>query len=165
MLRITSVAGNIFDGSGGFGALGEGDFERLVVSRAEMGRSRLRRQTTGGTDVGLLLEGGAALRNGDVLSGGPKPIVVEQLPEKVVTVRPRDGANAPESLALVGHAIGNRHRPISLEGGAVSFPIQADAELEVFEGLFARIVAGGVDLSAEERVFSPHGGADVHDHG
>ena len=37
----------------------------------------------------------------------------------------------------VGHTIGNLHRPIKLEGNKIYFPIQADAELEMFRKLFA----------------------------
>lgn len=158
MLTITSVSGNVFHDRE-YGSL-EGH-EILRVSRPELEKSRMRRRTDGGTDVGLALAPGAGLRHGDVLSGGGKTIVVEQLPEKVLTVKLKNSAVEP--AVLVGHVIGNRHRPISVKDGAVSFPVQADSELGVFERLFAGM-ADGVELSIEEAVFTPHKGADVHDH-
>lgn len=156
MISVTSVSGNVRDGGAGGGA----GCERLLLRRDEMGRSRMRRSTDRGTDVGIELGGGAPLRHGDVLRGGGRTIVVEQLPELVASARPGGGADA---MALVGHIVGNMHRPISVGGGAVRFPIQAGSELESLGALFAG-VEGGVELEAGEMVFVPHGAAGAHGH-
>lgn len=158
MLTITSVSGNIFHDKE-YGALK--GYERLLVSRPELEKSRMRRRTDRGTDVGLALAPGTGLRHGDVLSGDGKTIVIEQMPEKVVSVRLKNNKIVP--AVLVGHIVGNRHRPISVSGGVVSFPVQADSELGLFEGLFSGII-GEVELSIGEAVFTPHAGADVHGH-
>ena len=132
-----------------------------------MERSRFRKTTEGGADLAVSLPPGTILRDGDVLGGeGGRRIVVEQAPEKILTARPRRGGGGAAAF-LVGHAVGNRHRPIAVsgDGGAISFPIQSDSEAGVFEALFARIGGGGVDLQVSEGVFRPHGGADVHGHG
>jgi urease accessory protein len=63
---------------------------------------------------------------------------------------------------LVGHIIGNRHRPISIIDGRICFPINNDVEEETFRQLLGRI--GGVNLESKEMVFVPHGGMDVHEH-
>ena len=157
MLMLTSVAGNVLEGGYTPGQI-EG-FERLKIPRHDMEKSRLRGRTDGGTDVGLDLESG--VRNGDVLECGEKSVLIEQLPEKIASVRPQK--NDADSLVLLGHVIGNLHRPISIRDGIVSFPIQADSELEVFEKLLARI--GRMEISAGEGVFCPHEGAGVHGHG
>ena len=137
------------------------------MTRAEMERSRFRKTTEGGADLAVSLPPGTILRDGDVLGGeGGRRIVVEQAPEKILTARPRRGGGGAAAF-LVGHAVGNRHRPIAVsgDGTSISFPIQSDSEAGVFEALFARIGGGGVDLQVSEGVFRPHGGADVHGHG
>ncbi len=161
MLTVTSISGNVFHDKG-YAPPEEGDYERLRVPRSDLGKKRMRRRTDRGTDVALALEAGQSLRHGDVLSGGGRTIVVEQLPEKVISVRLK--TSEASHMVLVGHVIGNRHRPFSARGDVVSFPIQARTELEVFGRLFSEI-AGHVELSTEEVVFTPHAGADVHGHG
>lgn len=164
MLTITSISGNIFHDRG-YESLKTGNFERLKISRSELEKSRIRRLTDKGTDVGLALSSGEILHHGDVLSNNEKTIVIEQLPEKVISIRLRnEKTSRVDLLVLIGHIIGNRHRPISIKNDIVSFPIQADSELEVFEKLFYDII-NDVELSIEEMIFNPHTGARVHDHG
>ena len=161
MLEVNAPVGNIFlDGK--FKNLKDGNFESLKVSRMELDKRILRRKTDRGTDIGLNLDLGKKLRNGDVLRGGENPIIVDQLPEKVITVRLKTSSNQ-ETLVLLGHIIGNRHRPISIRRGEVIFPIHADSEKKVFENLLHDIISH-VELTVEDRIFSPHLGADVHEH-
>ena len=122
----------------------------------------MRRKTDRGTDVGLNLEPGIKLRHGDVIKNGDMKIVVEQLPEKIITVRLKNKKMA-DVMLLLGHIIGNRHRPISIKGDEVSFPIQADSEKEVFTKLFQSII-NHIEIIVEERIFSSHSGANVHEH-
>lgn len=163
MLKITSVIGNIFHDKK-FDSLEDGNLEYLRVSRTELEKTRIRRETNRGTDVGLLLEPGITLHNGDVLDSNEKMIVIEQIPEKMIAVRLKNDKNSVELLVLIGHIIGNRHRPISIQGNVVFFPIQADSELAVFEKLFTNVI-DEIELSIEEEIFKPHTGANVHDHG
>lgn len=121
----------------------------------------MRRRTVGGVDVGLELEPGKRLRHGDVLSGDGKTIVVEQIPEKILSLSlPED---SPESHVLVGHAVGNLHRPISIKDNVISLPIQSDSEVKMFEALLSGI-AGNITLSTDNGIFTPHAGADLHGH-
>ena len=46
----------------------------------------------------------------------------------------------PDVMTLLGHIIGNRHRPISIQSEEILFPIQADSEKEVFTKLFQNII-------------------------
>lgn len=150
-------------GAPGEGADREGA-DRIRMTRAELEKSRFRKTTVGGADVAVSLPAGTVLRDGDLLdAGGGRRILVEQEPERVATARPGEGGSA--AAFLVGHIVGNRHRPISVsaDGSSISFPIQADSEADVFRSLFAR-VGGGVELRVSEEVFRPHGGADVHGH-
>ena len=163
MLTVTSVAGNIFADSRMAEkyrrAKAAGMGERLLVSRMEMERLRLRRRTDGETDIGLVLEPGSRLHHGDVLAA-EKFIVVEQLPEKVVSISisKNDFEKIVGLAALVGHTIGNRHRPIAVDHGTISFPIQAESEVDTFR----KLLPAGVKLKLKEEIFLPAG--EIHTH-
>lgn len=164
MLTITSVAGNIFAdrrlAEKYRRAKAAGRCERLLISRMEMERLRLRRKTDRGTDIGLVLEPGGRLNHGDVFAAKGKFVVVEQLPEKVVSVRiqKNDIEKMVGLAALIGHTIGNRHRPIAVDHGTVSFPVQAESEVDTFR----KLLPAGVRLKVTEQVFLPAG--EVHAH-
>ena len=141
------------------GREGDGAIERLVLTRTELARSRLRRAGERGTDVAISLGAGGHLRRGDVLACGSRRVLVEQAPESVIAATLPAGAGA---AALVGHIIGNMHRPMSIDGPTVRFPIQADSELETFGRLLGTV--GGVEMAVETAVFEPHAGAGAHGH-
>ncbi len=63
----------------------------------------------------------------------------------------------------MGHIIGNRHRPIALENRTVTFPLQAESELEIFEKLFAPII-GKIEMSIEEKIYISDQRMNVHEH-
>ena len=161
MLEVNSPIGNIFHDKE-FNDLKNENFERLKISRMELEKRILRRKTDRGTDVGLNLKPGVKLCNGDVIKNGDTKIVVEQLPEKIITVKLKN-EKMTDVKVLLGHIIGNRHRPISIQGDEISFPIQADSEKEVFTKLFQSII-NHIDMTVEEQIFSPQLGADVHEH-
>ena len=152
---------------GGGAKEGGSGADRVRMTRSELEKSRIRKTTEGGADIAVSLPAGTVLRDGDLLDAGSGGrIVVEQAPEKIATARPVAGGGRGSAVAfLIGHIVGNRHRPISVsaDGSSISFPLQADSEAEVFRSLFGRI-EGGVELRVSEEVFRPHGGADVHGH-
>ncbi len=161
MLEVNSPIGNIFHDKE-FDDLKSGNFEKLKISRMELEKRILRRKTDRGTDIGLNLESGVRLRHGDVIKNGDMKIVVEQLPEKIITVRLKN-KKMVDVMVLLGHIIGNRHRPISIKDDEISFPIQADSEKEVFTKLFQNII-NHIEITVEEKIFFSHLGADVHEH-
>ena len=139
----------------------QGKFRRLLLSRIEMEKTRLRKKTDDGFDIGFVLEPGTKLQHGDVISGSNETILIEQLPEKTLTVKFKE--NRKDLFLLVGHIIGNRHRPISIRDGTISFPIHDDSEMELFERLFHEVIHK-IDLSIDEQCFIPHTSMDVHEH-
>jgi len=161
VLKVNSPVGNIFLDEG-FDDLKSGNFEKLRISRMELEKRILRRKTDRGTDVGLNLDPGVKLRHGDIIKNGDMKIVVEQLPEKIITVRLKN-KEMTEVMTLLGHIIGNRHRPVSIKKNEISFPIQADSENEVFTKLFQSII-DHIEMTVGEQIFSPHSGADTHEH-
>lgn len=138
----------------------KGAVERIRVSRLEAERTRMRKTTDRGTDVALTLAAGARLRHGDVLAVSERMIIVEQEPEKVAVVRIKD--NDPRLAVLVGHAIGNLHRPVKVEGDRICFPIQAESELEMLKRQFSAII-DCVEISSDVMVFEPEG-VSTHEH-
>ncbi|AFS83324.1 urease accessory protein UreE [Candidatus Nitrosopumilus sediminis] len=161
MLEVNAPIGNIFLDKG-FDEIKSGNFEKLKISRMELEKRILRRKGDRGTDVGFNLDPGVKLRHGDVIDNGNTKIVVEQLPEKVISIRLKT-KNMVDVMVLLGHIIGNRHRPISIQSEEIVFPIQADSEKEVFTKLFHNII-NHIEMTVDERIFSPHSGADVHEH-
>ena len=170
MIKISSIVGNIFhdkEFAERFEKLQKTESCELIkVTRAELDKTRLRRQTDKGTDVGLVLDSESRLHNGDVLLSNPERfIVVEQMPEKVILIKTKKlDANPAEILVKLGHIIGNRHRPIQIdENGQIVFPVLADSEIDVFKRLFSSI-SSHIDMQVEQRIFKPYNGVDIHEH-
>ena len=165
MLIVNTVLGNIYKDSKLAKKIEDvkqqGKFRRLILSRTEMEKSRLRKKTDDGFDIALALDLGTKLQHGDVISESTETILIEQLPEKILTVKFRENDKA--LFLLIGHIIGNRHRPISIKNECISFPIHDDSEMELFERLFHQVI-DKIDLSIEEQRFIPHVSMDVHEH-
>lgn len=166
MLTITSVAGNIFHDKDLMNKFKQMESqkrcERVKISRLELERGRIRKKTDLGTDVGLILD--SRLYHGDVLlSDQEKFIMVEQLPEKVISIKITSLKGDSKGLLTLGHIIGNRHKPIAINNDTLSFPIQADSEVEVFEKLLGDIV-NNLEFVVEEQIFQPQRGMYVHEH-
>ena len=165
MLIVNTISGNIYKNDNlakkNQEAKQHGTLRRLLLSRIEMEKSRLRKKTEDGFDIGLVLEPGKRLRHGDIILESSETILIEQLPEKILTVKFKD--NNPELLLLVGHIIGNRHRPISINNETISFPIHDDSEMELFERLFHEVI-DKIDLTVDEQRFISHVGMDIHEH-
>ena len=91
MLIVNSILGNVYKDDQLAkkieDAKQKGKFRHLELSRTEMEKSRLRKKTVDGLDVGFVLEPGTKLNHGDVISESDEIILIEQLPEKTLTVK------------------------------------------------------------------------------
>jgi len=165
MLIVNNISGNIYENDNLAKKIQEvkqhGTLRLLLLSRIEMEKSRLRKKTEDGFDIGLVLESGKKLQHGDIILESSETILIEQLPEKILTVKFKD--SDPELFLLVGHIIGNRHRPISINNETISFPILDDSEMELFQRLFHEVI-DKIDLTVDEQRFIPHVSMDVHEH-
>ncbi len=139
---------------------GEGAVERIRISRMEAERTRMRKTTDRGTDVALTLAAGTRLRHGDVLAVSEKMIIVEQEPERVAVVRIK--GHDKRLAVLVGHAIGNLHRPVRVDDGRICFPIQAESEIEMLRRQFSAII-DHIEIGMDFMVFEPEG-VSTHEH-
>ena len=168
MLTITSIIGNIFDDKKLMTKFKQMESrkncERLKFSRLELERGRIRKKTDLGTDIGLVLDSGTRLHHGDVIvSNLKKFIVIEQLPEKVISIKIKNLKDNPSRSITLGHIIGNRHKPIVINDDVLSFPIQADSEVEVFKKLLSGIM-NNLELKVEEQIFQPQHRMYMHEH-
>jgi urease accessory protein UreE len=145
-----------------------GKSETLTITRFESDRSRIRRRTNKGSDLGIVLNKGTQMHHGDVIVSDPQRfVIIQQEPETVMTIRIK--RTCPDSrlvltAAAVGHIIGNMHRPIATQSKrkVITFPLQSNAEFQVFEKLFSKFLEF-VNLSVERIVFLPNQTASRHE--
>jgi urease accessory protein len=111
-------------------------------------RARLRARLDSGQEVGLLLERGLSLKHGQRLASKDGGLVVEvrARAEQLSTVSTTD----PHLLARAAYHLGNRHVPLQVEPGRLSY--QHD---HVLDGLMHEL---GLHAHAVERPFEPEGG-------
>ena len=119
--------------------------ERDVVCLDWEGRQKCRQrlETESGRELGLALPTGTVLTPGDILyRDADVEIVVEGLPEKVFVLRPESA----EEYGLTCYQIGNMHRPIGFDDGAILVPYEP-----VLENQLSRL---GLHFTIAERVFT-----------
>ena len=119
----------------------ERDLVRLDWEARQKCRQRLR--TADGREIGLALPTGTRLSPGDVLyRDADVEIVVEGKFEKVFVLRPEQR----EAFGLACYQIGNLHRPIGFDDGAILVPYEP-----VLEKQLTRL---GFTYTVEERIFT-----------
>lgn len=167
MLLLNTVRGNIYENKELAKELEDNanlNFKELILQRHELEKSRFRKTTTDGTDVGISLEG-RKLRHGDILELDEIKILIKQEPEKVIKVKINESKSTNHTLIMLGHIIGNRHRPIQIDkDGFIFFPIHRENEIELFTSLFHDI-HDKIELLIEDKIFQPNESMDVHEHG
>ena len=141
--------------------------ESIKISRMESQRVRMRKTSNKGTDIALIMPPGSKLRHGDVLLlSAEQMIVLELQPENVISLEIKENLHEDDIVkipAKIGHAIGNLHRPVKLEGRNIYFPIQAESEVEMFKKIFSSL-EGHLEIKAMKMVFEPDEGMDIHEH-
>jgi urease accessory protein len=122
MVRVRQLLGSVHD---------RPFRDRRVVSVSvawdEASRRRLRRAAADGTDVAIELDDGGYLADGVVLDDdGQRVLVVVRSPEPALIVR-LDLTLTPTELTAqavaLGHAFGNQHVPVDVEGADVRIPL------------------------------------------
>jgi urease accessory protein len=117
--RIEAPLGNLDDFP-----IGSRVVERIPVASSVMTRRVLRLPSSAG-DLGLMLEDGVRVRDGDVLvADDARVIALEVLPDDVLIGYPDSIGQAVE----IAHAFGNRHIPVIREGDAVVVAYSAPLE-------------------------------------
>ncbi|MEW6603833.1 MAG: Urease accessory protein [Thermoproteota archaeon] len=172
MITIDSVIGNIYRdknlGKAYEDMLSKSLAESVKINRMESQRVRMRKISNKGTDIALTLPSGTKLRHGDVLlQTSSQMIVIELEPENVISLELKENMHDDDDViqipARIGHAIGNLHRPIKLQGRTIHFPIQAESEVEMFRKIFSPL-KDHLEIKSMKMVFEPDEGMDVHEH-
>ena len=116
-----------------------GRVEKIEISRLESDRIRMRKTSDKGTDLALVIDAGSHVNDGDVvLLTEDKMVIAIRVSENVATISLRDNISTDQlfkTAIRLGHTIGNMHRPIKITDGKISFPIQAQSEIELFQKL------------------------------
>jgi urease accessory protein len=171
MITINSIIGNLYHDSNLRKRYEEMSSQSLCesirINRMEAQRVRMRKRSSKGTDIALTTTPGTRLRHGDVLmAGNDKMITIELEPENLAVVEVKDNIHEHDAVQVpvtIGHAIGNLHRPIKLEGRKIYFPIQTDSEIEMFKKIFDRLL-DHLEITQAKMVFEPEEGTDIHEH-
>jgi urease accessory protein len=171
MITINSIIGNLYHDSNLRKRYEEMSSQSLCesirINRMEAQRVRMRKRSSKGTDIALTTTPGTRLRHGDVLmAGNDKMITIELEPENLAVVEVKDNIHEHDAVQVpvtIGHAIGNLHRPIKLEGRKIYFPIQTDSEIEMFKKIFGQLL-DHLEITQAKMVFEPEEGTDVHEH-
>jgi urease accessory protein len=171
MITFNSIIGNLYHDSNLRKRYEEMSSQSLCesirINRMEAQRVRMRKRSSKGTDIALTTTPGTRLRHGDVLmAGNDKMITIELEPENLAVVEVKDNIHEHDAVQVpvtIGHAIGNLHRPIKLEGRKIYFPIQTDSEIEMFKKIFGRLL-DHLEITQAKMVFEPEEGTDVHEH-
>ena len=171
MITINSIIGNLYHDSNLRKRYEEMSSQSLCesirINRMEAQRVRMRKRSSKGTDIALTTTPGTRLRHGDVLmAGNDKMVIMELEPENLAVIRVKDNIHEHDAVQVpvtIGHAIGNLHRPIKLEGRKIYFPIQTDSEIEMFKKIFGRLL-DHLEITQAKMVFEPEEGTDVHEH-
>ena len=141
--------------------------ETIEVSRLESLRVRMRKISDKGSDIALILPSGTRLRHGDVVvMTEDKMVIVGIRPEDVICIEIKNNIDADDTIKYavkIGHTIGNLHRPIKLDGNKIFFPIQADAEFDMFIKLFKPMMEH-LKISKTKMVFELEDGTVTHEH-
>lgn len=145
---------------------------RVVLSEVERRRSRVRTETADGRDLGIVVP--EELEDGDVLeTRGGDLVGVELAAVDALVVEFADADVSPTEALAVGHALGNRHWDLAVEGSRALFPVpdsRERAEATVADLLppgvttrFERVSPATFDGAAPDHSHDGGGHAHVHD--
>ena len=137
MIRLTA-----FDSSA------DAVYSTLTLPLEKRIKSRLKVQLDNGDEAGIFLERGLVLKNGDRLKSDTGEIIeIRAAGERLSVVRVAD----PLLMSRVCYHLGNRHVPLQIKPGVVSY---------LHDHVLDDMVRGlGVEVTVEDAPFDPEPGA------
>jgi urease accessory protein len=148
--------------------------ENVIIRRSEAEKSRMRKTSDRGTDIGFILPPGTRLKDQDIVFMDSNKMIAIKLATELVAIISFKSQASDEyqkqkkdiltNIAIkIGHTIGNLHRPLKIENNKVIFPIQTKEEMNLFQRLLAD-VKDHINITFDEIVFEPDQGFDIHEH-
>lgn len=101
-------------------------YSTVALSDTERRRSRVRTETVGGRELGIVV--GRELEDGDVLETQSGDLVLVELAAVEALVVDLSATDAPTAALELGHAIGNRHWKLALRGSEAVIPTTESRE-------------------------------------
>lgn len=141
--------------------------EKVVITRMEAEKLRMRKSTDKKTDVAFMFERNPNLRNDDVIFMDDKKMILLTLESESVAIITFKSYEDKESIfplsVKIGHSLGNLHRPIKVTKNQVIFPIQAETELEMLKKMFSSFNKL-IEIRSDTMIFEPDEGSTIHEH-
>jgi len=107
----------------------------IEVPWSDAGKRRLRRRTKGGLDFALSLERSQHLFHGAVLFANEDLVIAVSRPKELALVielgQMSSVSDTVRQATLIGHAFGNQHVPIEVDGSSILVPILSSEDLMV----------------------------------
>ena len=136
MILIEAVVGNIADATWKPRLVGA-NLDKLALDHWEGQKNRFRKTTSGGVEIGVSLDRGAFLRDGDILLWNEETrtaiVAAISLRDVMVIHVDEPSSIAPELLLRtcveLGHALGNQHWPALVKGTRVFVPLTVDRKV------------------------------------
>ncbi|OON41907.1 urease accessory protein UreE [Izhakiella australiensis] len=130
MRIVERVLGNVKKESGWEQQMQRLTPDRLVLSQWEAQKSRYRKYTEGGLELGIMLDRNLQLKDGDVLlwdAAQQLMVIVElKLPDVMVLYLGLQQGDIPQLMTAcfeLGHALGNQHWKAMLKDNRVLIPL------------------------------------------
>ncbi|MEM2759268.1 MAG: hypothetical protein QXU32_03795 [Nitrososphaerales archaeon] len=169
MITVTGILGNIRSDKKLWNVYEklkkENKVEKIVLSRIEAQRPRIRRESDFGTDIAISMKHGSTVKHGDVLLVElDRMIIVEYEPEVAVGFRIRDELSNEEKIQTaikLGHVIGNLHRSLCIKNNIVYMPIQSESEIESIKKMLLPLI-DYIDIYHSKIIFEEEG-MEVHE--
>ena len=141
--------------------------EKVVITRMEAEKLRMRKSTDKKTDVAFIFEHSPNLRNDDVIFMDDNKMIMLTLESESVAIITFKSYEDKENIfplsVKIGHSLGNLHRPIKVTKNQVIFPLQAETELEMLKKMFSSYDKF-LDIQSGNMIFEPDEGSNIHEH-
>lgn len=140
---------------------GSEPLETLVLTFHQREKSRLKVALPSGEEIGLFLNRGMILKQGDVLGNDAGEMIqVIAAPETVSTVTASD----THLLLRISYHLGNRHVPLQVEPNWLRYAHDHVLD-EMVVLLGGKVVVEQQPLQPEGGAYGGHGGGGGHSHG
>ena len=141
--------------------------ERVVITRMESQKLRMRKSTDKKTDVAFMFEHNPNLRNNDIIFMDENKMILLALESESVAIITFKSYENKENIfplsVKIGHNLGNLHRPIKVTNNQVIFPLQAETELEMLKKMFSSFNQY-LDIRTGNMIFEPDEASNIHEH-